>query len=324
MNRLFICGITCGPEIDKIKDLVNKTKDHVDGFIWTVDNKPLLDFMRAKDGQSDKPGQQCWDLIQFLETNKKEGEVVQYSWKNAHDWSANEWLHCGTLKEGDWVWMFDSSESPTDEWLKTIKENIKDLESNGFGAVYCSGRPYLFKYSDYLFFHGTPHWGLYGHDYKRINSIPEEKKSNFIVNKRDLSPAKHYQEHDTKYYLYGRSNVIDGFYGKYGQNIVNYHEHLRRAFKKELANLGYKNTLPQLEAYFKNGVFSDFAKEVIEMEFSLSEYYRRTVLNEDFIKDIVPRRELWSFKNFLETGNGFSDPDYLGTRPKYDLMTKKA
>ena len=36
---LFLCGITCASEIDKIKELVHSTKDYVDGFCWTVDSK---------------------------------------------------------------------------------------------------------------------------------------------------------------------------------------------------------------------------------------------------------------------------------------------
>lgn len=305
MSRLFICGITCGPEIDKIKELVERTKDYVDGFIWTVDSMSIWSI----------------ELIDFLEKNKKSGKIISFPWSNQHDMQAQIWLTCGALKEGDWVWMFDSSESPTDFWLNGITKLIEESKKNNISSYYCSGRPYLFRYSEYCYFHGTPHWGLYGLPGNLSVTIKEEDKSQFIINKRDLNPAKHYQEHDTKYYLYGRSNIIDAFYGKYGQNVVDYHESIRREFRKYLRkNYGEPN-LKTLDDMFNDTLEwpdNDFVVDVIETEFCLSEYYRRIVLKEDFMKDIVPRRERWSFLSFIKNGNGFLDPNYLGTRLKYD------
>lgn len=37
-QRLFLCGMTYYKEYDKIVELVNLTKDYVDGFCWTVDD----------------------------------------------------------------------------------------------------------------------------------------------------------------------------------------------------------------------------------------------------------------------------------------------
>lgn len=318
MGKLYLCGITCGPEIDKIKDLVNKTKDYVDGFIWTVDDRPLtFDILISEEEKK------CIELIEFLRDNKKDGEIIEYSWKNAHDWSANEWLHCGVLKPGDWVLMVDSSEIPTEEWIKNIRQQIKELDAVNSEGIYASGRPYLFKYNEYLFFHGTPHWGLYGLDSNKIGVVNDEEKKKMITNLRDLKPEKHYQEHDTKYYLYGRSNIIDAFYGKYGQEKVKMHEYFRRQFRENLREkTGIEPSLKALDTFFAEREilreYTVYEISIIETEFCLSEYYRRTILKEDFMKDIVPRRERWSFKNFIEKGDGFADPNYLGTRLRYD------
>lgn len=317
-NRIFICGITCGSEIDKIKDLVEKTKDYVDGYCWTVDDKPLREHFY-------KPKEQTLELLNFLESNKKSGFITQLPWKNAHDWSANEWLHCGVFKNGDWILMCDSSELPTNEWLKNIRDYISSFERDGHIASYWSGRPYLFKWSEYLYFQGTPHWGLYGLQ-GSVLYPKEETKAYHIINKRDLNPAKHYQEHDTKYYLYGRSNIIGAFYGKYGEKVVNMHEGIRRKFRDYLKKHFGEASLKTLDLLFAQKIDSwenrDFVIGVIEIEFCLSEYYRRTILKEDFMKDIVPKREKWSFENYLKTGNGFSDPEYLGTRLRYDKGIK--
>jgi hypothetical protein len=141
-----------------------------------------------------------------------------------------------------------------------------------------------------------------------------KKKINY---KRHLNPDKHFQEHDTKYYLYGRSNQMEMFYGKYGQEIVNHHEQIRRNFRKELKNLGYTCDLNGLEQYFKKGEFSEFAKNVIELEFCLSEYYQRKILKQDFMSFIVPRRKTFSFKDYLNGGSGFPE-GYESTIIKYN------
>lgn len=299
MKGLYLCGITSN-DSDKISDLISSTKEHFDGFVWCVDSNVNSD-----------------STFKLLDDNKKKGKVVRHPWVNAHDWQANEWLHCGVLKEGDWCLIADSSEKPTPFWIGQIREDIEGFEKSGVTSVYCSGRPFLFKWSAYLFFFLTPHWslqGLTGHSVQ----IPEDKKSLFIINKRDLNPAKHYQEHDTKYYLYGRSNQIEAFYSKYGTEVVVHHENLRRQFREMLANLGYECSISGIEAYFKNGEFSNFAKGIIDLEFCLSEFYQRVILKMDFMEVIAKNRFKWSFYNHLETGDGFSDQSYEGTILKYN------
>jgi hypothetical protein len=206
-----------------------------------------------------------------------------------------------------------------------VRENINQMKEQNIGAIYCSERPYLIEFQETLYFQYTPHWHLGGFWGKKLTSLPEEEKSKFIINKRDLNPAKHYQEHDTKYYFYGRSNQIQAFYGKYGAEIVNYHEDLRLKLKSYLQE---KTTLgaSDLKSFHDFLVFRhnddksfiQYEIEMIELEFCLSEYYRRVILGEDFMKDIVPKRERWSFKDFLKHGDGFHNPDYLGTRLKYE------
>jgi hypothetical protein len=93
--RLFCCGITSN-ETEKIKDLIKITKDYVDGYVWCVDSNPNSD-----------------ETCQLLENNKKEGRIVRHPWVNAHDWQANEWLHCGAIKDGDCCLLY-TSPSPRD------------------------------------------------------------------------------------------------------------------------------------------------------------------------------------------------------------------
>ena len=314
MSRLFICGIT-STETDKIKDLIDKTKDYVDGYVWCVDSNFNSD-----------------ETFLILNANKKKGEIVRHKWQNAHDWQANEWLHCGILKNGDYYLICDSTEIPTEKWLKSIRQNIEEMKQQNIGAIYMSGRPYLIEFQDTQYFNYTPHWGLFGIHHRNITSYPEERKSDLIINKRDINPEKHYQEHDTKYYLYARSNQMQMFYGKYGQEVVNFHEEKRLEFRDYLGEQTDLNpSLKALGLFFVNhhpnvcGLkWTDYEIEMMELEFCLSEYYQRTVLKMNFmgtrpeISDGMHPRKQWSFKNHLKYGDGWYDKDYKGTILKYN------
>lgn len=306
MYKLYCCGITSN-ETEKIRDLIQITKDTVDGYIWCVDSNPNSN-----------------DTYRLLEENKKEGRIVRHEWHNAHDCQANEWLHCGILKDGDWVWMLDSSETPTEYWVKWIRQGIQLNESNNIVANFISGRPYLFKYNDYLYFHGTPHWGLYGLS-GHIATFNEQDKDNFVINKRNLNPEKHYQEHDTKYYLYGRSNQIQLFYNKYGDGVINYHERKRKEFRTYLAaQVGIQPGLAALDMLFtvrhkSPTTWTEFEIEMLELEFCLSEYFQRTILGMDFMTTMHPRYK-WSFRNYLYSGDGWKDKSYEGTIIRYNKI----
>ena len=83
------------------------------------------------------------------------------------------------------------------------------------------------------------------------------------------------------------------------------------------------NDLDDLIGYFtkiknKEIVPEKFFTDVVEMEFRLTELFQLKVLGMDFMNEIVPNRYKFSFKNYLETGNGFSDPNYKGTTLLYD------
>jgi hypothetical protein len=306
-SKLFICGIT-SYETEKISELIQKTKDYFDGFVWCVDSAP----------HGDK-------TFELLEQNKKEGKIVRHPWINAFDWQMNEWLYSGIIKNGDWCYIADSSSYPTEFWMKQMRENIKQFESKNIHAVYCSGCPFLFRFTDYLWFLYSPHWSLQGL-IGNIITIPEEEKTKYIYNARLDNPDKHFQEHDTRNYItYGRNNQILAFYGRFGQEIVNRHEQTRRWFRDNLrVKTGLEPGLKALDVFFKNNIFTQKEEDIIESEFCLSEYYQRVILRMNFmgtrpeITNGMHPRYKWSFKNHLKFGDGWCDKEYKGTILKYN------
>ncbi len=163
MHKLYCCGIT-STETDKIKEIIERTKNYVDGFCWCVDSNT----------NSDK-------TFKLLEENKKDGKIVRHLWQNAHDWQANEWLHCGLFKDGDWILMLDSVELPSELFISNIQFYINQLKNQNSQALYASGRPYLFKFNEYLYFQFSPHWMLAGGNGK-IVMITDKEKDKLIIN----------------------------------------------------------------------------------------------------------------------------------------------
>ena len=160
MSKLFCCGITSNEE-ENILDLVNSTKDYVDGFCWTVHTD-------SKDR-----------TFQTLEENKKLGKITQVPYIKFHDISANFWLYCGAIKNDDWIIVNDSKEKLTKFWLEKIREDIIGYERDGIGSVYCSGRPFLFRFVEGQQFMFTPHWALVS-PIGKVIVIPEDEKSKYI------------------------------------------------------------------------------------------------------------------------------------------------
>lgn len=284
MNKIYLCGITSN-EIEKITDLINQCSHFFDGLVWCVDSA-------ANDG-----------TYEFLEQNKKSGQIIQHKWGNHHGHQMNEFLLANVMRPNDWYFICDSSEIPTETFLSTIRDNLENWEQNNVGAIYASGRPYFIKYHDHQNISGTPHWWLEG-IVGNVISIKDEDKDKFILNKRNLNPGKHYQEHDTKYwFVYGISNQVQAMYGKFGRQTVEYHEFLRLEFRNWFRqNVNSELSLKNLENFLEAGVFNDYVKGLIEIEFCLSEFYQNKILKMDFMSEIVPQRYQWSFKHFLRTG----------------------
>jgi hypothetical protein len=113
-------------------------------------------------------------------------------------------------------------------------------------------------------------------------------------------------------------------YGKYGSNIVQKHEKVRREFRgfcKNQLRLS-TDTLDGLIRYMKKIrdkiVTPDkYFIDVVENEFRMSELFQLKVLDMDFMTTMHPRYK-WSFKNYLKCGDGWADKEYTGTILRYD------
>jgi hypothetical protein len=233
--------------------------------------------------------------IELLEQNKGEGRVITQNWTQNHAFLMNHLLYYGNIKNGEYCLYLDSPESLTDYFVEQLPSLLEDFEKNNVGALFWDQRPYIFKYNPYMEFFGAVHWGL-SNIYGKIITLPEKEK--YIINRRKDTPKFFGSINGTKYYVcYFLGNDTQLVYGKYGQNIVNHHENLRRQFQMycmEKLKLNI-NTLDDMINYMKkikNKEISpeNYFIEMVELEFRLSELFQIEVLNQDFINDVVPRR----------------------------------
>jgi hypothetical protein len=260
--------------------------------------------------------------LEILEKNKGNGKIIKQQWTCNHGFLMNHLLFYGNITNGQYCVYLDSPESMTDLFISDLPKILENFEKNNIGALYWDGRPYIFKYNPYMEFFGAVHWGL-NNIQGNIVTLPDKDK--YIINRRKETPKFFGSINGTKYYLcYYLGNDIQLVYSKYGQEIVNYHEQLRRKFQiycKDNLNLDISN-LNDIINYMtkirnKEIIPEEYFIDMVELEFRLSELFQIEVLNQDFMKDVVPKRYRFSFKNYLNTGNGYLD-GYLGTILKYD------
>jgi hypothetical protein len=271
--------------------------------------------------------------IELLEANKGNGKVITQNWTPNHAFLMNHLLFYGGIKNGQYCVYLDSPESMTDQFISELPSILNDFEKNEIGALYWDQRPYIFKYNPYMEFYGAVHWGLTNISGRIITMDDKDK---YIINKRKDTPKYFGSINGSKYYLcYYLGNDIQLVYGKYGQEIVNHHETLRRKFQiycKYKLNLDI-SSLDDMVKYMtkiknKEVIPEEYFVDMVELEFRLSELFQIEVLGQDFMKDVVnyqpdgtQLRYTFSFKDYLNGGSGFPK-NYLGTILKYNRQFK--
>lgn len=310
MSKIWLVGMTQN-RIDDFKEIVEYSDKYFDGMIF-VDHF-------SDDG-----------TFEILESHKGEGKIIQRPYVKQHSHSQNEILFCRHANNGDWMFLNDSPERIKPQWLDRMRQDIVEFEKEGIGAVVFSNRVYLWRYFDFQQFHGSPHWGLSPINGKAF-SFEEENKDQFILNKRDEKPEDSYCLHPIRYwFVHSPSNEIDAMYSKYGSAVVESHRKAQIEFRMYCENeLGMNlDSLDDLISYMekvKSGEVTplDYFVNAVESEFRLSELFQLKVLNMDFMLTMNPKRFQFSFKNWLDHGDGFHDPDYKGTTLLYDERLKE-
>ena len=142
------------------------------------------------------------------------------------------------------------------------------------------------------------------------------------MNPSIIELAKHW-------YIYPDSNVSLFIYGKFGQQVVDYQESIRKRFRAYCnikLNLSLDNLDDLLNLYSKINkkeiIPQSALIDITELEFVLSELFQLEILKKSE-EEIISNRFKWSFKNYIKYGDGLSDINYIGTYKKYEQWYKK-
>jgi hypothetical protein len=260
--------------------------------------------------------------LEILKENKGNGKILTQQWTCNHAFLMNHLLYYGNIKNNQYCVYLDSPESMTDKFINELPSLLENFEKNNIGALYWDQRPYIFRYNHYMEFFGAVHWGL-----NNINGqiITLPNKDEYIINRRKETPKFFGSLNGTKYYLcYYLGNDIQLVYSKYGQEVVQHHEILRRKFQTyctEVLNLDISSLNGMIEymkkIYTKEVTPDQYFVDMVELEFRLSELFQIEILGQDFMSDVAKNRYRFSFKDYLNGGNGYPD-NYLGTILQYN------
>lgn len=287
--KIWMGGITRGPV-----DIFAKNRDAFDGAVFTVDSRVSN---------------------QVIDEFDRIGYGVLRDFQQAHDWRANDWLHAGYIKPGDWVCILDTTDELNEKFKAELRENIGYWDKNGVSTVYLD-RPFLFKFTGHQYFEGTPHWGvqnLFG-SVVNLSQLEGYVKENYLINNRDSVISG--IEHPIKYYIeYKRSNHTQLLYAQFGAEVYRRHEQYRLWFQNYVeTTLGIECTVDNLVEYIRNGIkdkkLPTEVIEFIETEVAMQDLVRYHILGQDFLNEIAKNRFNWSFKKFYFDG--------VATQGKYD------
>ncbi len=291
---------------EHISEMVKNIYPTFDGIVGLV-NQPSID-----------------NTQKILEENKGSGRILTQQFTPNHAFLMNHLLFYGGIKEGQWCIFLDSPESMTDNFINDLPYLLEDFERSKIGALYWDGRPYIFKYNPYMEFFGAVHWGLKNIE-GNIITTQKEIKDKYIINRRKDNPEISWCLNPIKYWLcYPLGNETEIMYSQYGRNIWEKHENVRKEFRKYcIKNLNLNlNNLTDLIEYMKSIAEKtiapdDFFIKTVENEYRLSELFQLKILDYDFMTVMHPRNK-WSFREYLKSGNGWSNPNFISNIDKYN------
>lgn len=302
-SKLWLCGMVRGNK-ERLQKSISKIADKFDGLIFVVDSRA--------DQES----------LDWLNSIKKEGEIIVKKWVNDHAHSSNEVLLCGKMSYPDYFIWIDETDELNEDFVNDLRESVYYWQKNDVGMIYVD-HPFVVRFHDGLRFSGSPHWGIVNTLGKVINysNINGYKKECFLFNNRSvlqsafLNPAKYW-------FVYPNfSNHTQLHYAQFGQNIYEYHESVRINYRFHCKyELGLELTLDSLIEYLQKNInnYSKFTEEMLENEISMKDLFRLKVLNQS-VNELIANRFNWSYAKWKSEGKihqGKND-GYIGVFNRY-------
>lgn len=266
---VFMCG---NESVEDLKDMVEPIHHLFNGLVVTCHAPP--------DSQN----------YQYLQSRVGEGKIIHLPYSQRHDFSRNAYLYCGPIKNGDWCVQTDVLEHPQASFLENIEERLAD-----FGPVsifYYYGKPFVFKYSEYMSYVGSPHESL-----TIGGRLPQGVELSMVYQnenevRRNMRPIKrpdpfNWVDHYAKYMLFplGSNHSLLGLSERGDpQKLFPARENLRYEFLLFLEERGIERSLSGLKKLF-SGELDARLRKFVNGEKVWQDFYRYHILGDTTVVD---------------------------------------
>lgn len=290
----------------RLEETVLPAMDYFDGLIAVIDDSASL------------------ETIQWLDSIKKDGQIIVKKWVNDHAHTMNEFLLSGVMEYPDYFVIIDETDKLNKVFLNLLRENIYYWDNNNVGAIWLD-HPFILRYHSGLRVVKSPHWTITNIIGQIVNltTIDGYNKKCYLENLRDkdvlrsafLSPIKYW-------FCYPPfSNHTELLYRQFSDEIWHYHERLRINFQFYCKNeLQIPLTMDGLKDYLINNVgkYPDYFEQIIEAEVNLKDAFRLFVLKEPW-ENLAKNRFNFSYYKWKKTGivNQPKIQDYEGVFNTY-------
>ena len=310
--KIWIGGITNSSDI---LPLIEQSISYVDGVILTVDDRASQDLIEE---------------LNSLKCKHTNFHYIVRRFSQAHDWRANDWLHAGFIKSGDYVCVMDSTDRFNQDFISNIKDRINSWAIKNINAIYLD-RLFIFKFTGHQYFESSPHWGVVNLFGEVLNLSIQHlfKREDYVINTRHV--LRYGITHPIKYFCeYKRSNHTQLLYQQFGNEVWRFHENQRVAFQTFVEiELGFECTVENLIKYISDGTRNKNLPEhvinYIDLEVNMQDLVRLYILKQDFLNEIAPNRFNWSFKKFYHENKIYQNKNdgFIGVFNKYRLKQNK-
>ena len=266
-NNLYLCGMTSAGNEANLHEMIEPILEYFDGLIWT--------FHYPKD-----------EGAEYLEKNRKNGEIIYANYKQRHGFSLQQILWQGSMKEGDLFLILDSAERISKSFcINILPELIEKMKVNNIAMIANYGKGLLFRFNEQLEFRNSPHWSVTNLDGMSWNI--QLSKEDFWNVRSETRDEYQFVTHYLKYFLFpaGSNHCLLGLEKNGNPNeLFPRREVIRLEFRRELVRRGIDLTPEAVIELFK-GNLDDILRLFIVSEKILNDVFRLYVLNDKNFKD---------------------------------------
>ncbi len=265
--RLFLCGMTSSGKEANLRALIEPLAPFIEGLQWT--------FHLPRDEGAD-----------YLEARKGEGRIVYAHYGQRHGSSMTQYLHQGTMHDGDWILQVDDLERVSVDFVREhVPVLIDQAAINRVAVIANYGKPLLIRFNEQLEYRGSPHWYVTNADGAMVNI--ELDKSLFWNVRAEQRDPFHWVGHYARYWLFpaGSNHALLGL-EKQGdpQKLFPIREARRLEFRREMVKRGFPLTLDGLTTMLSQPL-DQTLKDHLNAEKTLRDWYWYTVKGERALKD---------------------------------------